>query len=282
MISGMLKLSETYPTCRALISGAASGIGEALALTLAADGWTLALCDVNPTRLEEGAAKVSAAGGTPHLYAFDVRDPRAYQDAVEDFFIRTGGIDLLVNNAGIGAGGPVGEFTLEDWRKTLDINLMGVVHGLHYGVPHMKEQCAGHIINTASAAAFGAWPSMAAYNASKAAVLAISETLYTELEPFNIRVSCLMPSYLRTDLHRTLVGTPDAVKLAGVLVKRSRHSAGEFAAYALEQAGRGELYVIFPKQAHDHWRLKRFFPARYFRKLKETMAQMAVRRKAQQ
>lgn len=263
----MLKLSERYPTKRALITGAGSGIGEALSLQLAADQWHIALCDVNGTNMEEAAARVEAAGGQSHPYAFDVRDRDAYSRAVEDFAGRTGGLDLLINNAGIGSGGAVGSMSLEDWDTTLSINLMGVVNGLHFCVPVLKAQQSGHIINTASAAAWAAMPNMAAYNASKAAVLAISETLYTELLPYNVGVSCLMPTYIRTGLDRTLIGTPEMKKTAVKLITKSGYTPEEVAAYTLERAGLGSLYIVFPGEVRKVWKMKRLLPRRYFRSI---------------
>lgn len=263
----MLKLTERYPKKRAWITGGAAGIGEALSLRLAADRWEIAVCDVNPTTLEEASARIEAAGATVHPYAFDVRDREAYQSCIDNFVRKTGGIDLQVNNAGIGAGGAMGEFSLQDWDTTLSINLGGVVNGLHFAVPILKRQQGGHIINTASAAAFGSMPNMAAYNASKAAVLAISETLHTELAPYKIGVSCLMPSFIKTDLHKTMIGTATGIKFGKKLVQGSEHTADQLAAFTLERAGAGELYLIFPREARMAWYLKRLLPHRYFKSI---------------
>lgn len=261
----MLKLSERYPKKRAWITGAAAGIGEALSLKLAVDHWEIALCDVNSTTLEETAARIEAAGAAVYPYTFDVRDRAAYESCLTNFVGKAGGIDLMVNNAGIGSGGAMGEMTLQDWDTTLSINLVGVVNGLHFATPMFKRQHSGYIINTASAAAFGSMPHMSAYNASKAAVLAISETLHTELAPYNVGVSCLMPSFIRTDLHKTMIGTPTGVRFGKLLVERSAHTADELATYTLDQAGRGELYIIFPREARMAWHLKRLLPHRYFK-----------------
>src|SRR5687768_4495773 len=145
----MLKLSQRFPNKRAWITGAASGIGEALSIRLAADQWQIAICDVNPSALEEAAARIEAAGAKVNPYAFDVRDREAYQHNLSDFVEHTGGLDFMVNNAGVGSGGAMSEMTLEDWDTTLSINLMGVVNGLHFAVPILKQQRAGHIMNTA-------------------------------------------------------------------------------------------------------------------------------------
>jgi len=275
----MLELTMKYPLKRALISGSASGLGEAFSLQLAADGWTIGMCDVNSTSLEEAASKVEEAGGKPITYSFDVRDRDAYHDATEAFIAQAGGIDLLINNAGIGSGGLLGEMSLEDWDRTLGINLGGVVNGLHFAVPHMKSQGSGYIINTASAAAFAAAPAMTAYNASKAAVLAISETLHAELAPYNIGISCLMPTFINTPLHKTMIGTPEAVKAAIRAVSHSKHTAEDTIRFTLEQAGKGEFYVIYPPRARRIWNVKRLFPRRYFKEIEKLAMQQAAKSK---
>lgn len=270
----MLRLSTTYPQKRTLISGAASGIGEAFSVRLAADGWTVALCDVNAARLEDAAARVEGAGGAPITYCFDVRDRDGYQHAIGDFVQQKGGIDLLINNAGIGAGGVFEDVSLEDWDTTIDINLKGVIHGLHFALPHLKAQRSGHILNTASVAAFAAPVAMAPYNATKAAILAISETLYTELHDFNIRVSCMMPYFVRTNIHQGTIGTPEAKSAAAAMVTHSPYSADDLVTYALDQAGRGELYILFPAITRRLWRTKRFFPRRFFKMALDYARQM--------
>jgi NADP-dependent 3-hydroxy acid dehydrogenase YdfG len=111
----------------------------------------------------------------------------AYEKAANDFLQQAGGIDLLFNNAGVGDGGAIGEYSLENWEWMTGINQMSVVYGCHYFVPAFKKQRSGHILNTASFAAITCAPTMGAYNMTKAAVVAISETLYGELMDFNVR-----------------------------------------------------------------------------------------------
>ncbi len=112
---------------------------------------------------------------------------------------------------------------------------------------------------------------MAAYNASKAAVLAITETLHTELEAYQINVSCLMPLYVRTSLHQTLIGTDEAVTIARKLITGAQYAADDVARYALEKAGKGDLYIFFPNEARRLWWFKRLSTRLYFRYMLRSM-----------
>src|SRR5271170_3631904 len=181
-MSSLSRLSERYPKKRAFITGAGSGLGLAFAKELACNGWTIALTDLHQHLLDEAATIVRSSGGTPFTYKFDVTQYEAFQKAINSFVKSTGGIDLGINNAGVGCAGFIDQQPIEIFRKVIDINLMGVVNGCHLFVPTMVQQKSGHILNVASAAAFAAAPRMAAYNISKAGVLALSETLRAELE----------------------------------------------------------------------------------------------------
>lgn len=255
----MWTLSKTYPQKRAFITGAASGLGEALCLLLARDGWTLGMADMRPDALETAAAKVSAAGGKPLLYTLDVRDRTVYESVVQKFLAAAGGVDLVVNNAGVGGGGEMGEFTLEDWDWLMGINFMGVVNGCHYFAPVLQTQRSGHIINTASAAAIIPVPGMAAYCSAKAAVKMLSEVLSNEMHPFGARVSVVMPQFFRTNLYERTRGSGSSD--ARRLIERARYSAEDVARVVLRDAGRGRLHILFPFHTRIYWWLGRFFPA---------------------
>jgi NAD(P)-dependent dehydrogenase (short-subunit alcohol dehydrogenase family) len=109
----------------------------------------------------------------------------------------TGAVDLVVNNAGVGAGGRIGELSIEDWRWT-DVDLYGVIHGCHVFVPILREQGRGHVLNVASAAGLLCAPHMAAYNVAKAGVVALSETLAAELAGSGVGVTVLCPTFFKT------------------------------------------------------------------------------------
>lgn len=278
----MYLLSRSHPAKRAFITGAASGLGKAFCIELAKDGWNLGMADINVKELETAAAEVTALGGKTWLYPLDVADKEQYAKVAQAFLADAGGIDLLFNNAGVGDGGAFEEYGLENYEWMVGINQMGVVYGCHYFIPAMKKQRSGHILNTASAAAIGCAPTMGAYNMTKAAVVAISETLYGELMDHNIQVSCIHPTYFRTNVVQYARGGELVKKATQLFIEKSGLEADTVAQEILNRAGKKELYIILPEAARKMWLFKRLAPTWFRKKVKEQfMAAMskAMRRK---
>lgn len=278
----MYLLSRSHPTKRAFITGAASGLGKAFCIELAKDGWNLGMADINVKELETAAAEITTLGGKTWLYPLDVSDKEQYAKVAQAFLADAGGIDLLFNNAGVGDGGAFEEYGLENYEWMVGINQMGVVYGCHYFIPAMKKQRSGHILNTASAAAIGCAPTMGAYNMTKAAVVAISETLYGELLDHNIQVSCIQPTYFRTNVVQYARGGELVKKATQLFIEKSGLEADTVAQEILNRAGKKELYIILPEAARKMWLFKRLAPTWFRKKVKEQfMAAMskAMRRK---
>jgi NADP-dependent 3-hydroxy acid dehydrogenase YdfG len=265
----MYKLSTLHPRKRAFITGAASGLGKALCLELAADGWTIGISDINDDQLANTHTEITKLGGKPLSFHLDVSNRDEYQQVVQNYLQETGGVDMLVNNAGVGDGGVFEEYSLDNWEWMVRINQMSVVYGCHIFIPVLKQQRSGHIINIASLAAISCAPQMGAYNMTKAAVVAISETLYGELMDFNIQVSCAQPSYFKTNIAAGVRGGEKVKKITQYLLDRSGLEPTEIAQEILTRAGNGELYVILPRNARKLWWFKRFFPMRFRRMVKE-------------
>ncbi|MCX6206184.1 MAG: SDR family NAD(P)-dependent oxidoreductase [Bacteroidetes bacterium] len=265
----MYQLSKTYPEKRAFITGAASGLGRALSLELAQDGWTIGMSDINMEQLAAAASEVQASGGKAMTFHLDVSDKVEYKSVADAFLEQAGGIDLLFNNAGVGDGGAFEEYALENYDWMTGINQLGVVYGCYYFIPTMKKQKSGHILNTASAAAIGCAPTMGAYNMTKAAVVAISETLYGELMSFNIKVSCIQPTYFRTNVIQYARGGALVKKATQMFIDRSGLEAVDVAKEILTRAGKNELYIILPKAAYKMWLMKRLAPVWFRKKVTE-------------
>lgn len=263
------RLTDAYPKKRAFITGAGSGLGLAFARALCADGWTVGATDINEKRLDDAATVLRSIGGSTVSYVFDVSRYEEFEKAVKDFADRHGGIDIGINNAGIGCGGLFDEVSIDEFRKTIEINLMGVANGCHLFVPIMKKQGYGHILNVASAAAFLTAPRMSAYSASKAAVVALSECIRGELADRNIVVSILAPSYVRTNIGNETIGAENDKKFSCMLVDESRISAEEVAHDSLKLMANGNLYIMLPRKARILWRLKRSMPEKYWRLVKK-------------
>jgi len=187
----------------AVITGAGSGIGRALAASFTQQGAVLILGDIDEAGLEE-TRRLHPAAASVELAAVDVRDPDAVERLADRTFERHGSVHLLCNNAGVGCGGRIWDQPLADWDWLFRINVMGVVHGLHSFIPRMLDQGApAHVVNTASMMGLLTAPGLGAYAASKHAVLAISETLRHDLaaENASIGVSVLCPGPVATRVH---------------------------------------------------------------------------------
>jgi short-subunit dehydrogenase len=179
-----------------------------------------------------------------------------------------GPVDRVINNAGVGAGGKrIGEISMEDWQWVIGPNLWGVIHGCHVFVPKLRALKRGGIINVASTASFAAAPTMGPYNVSKAAVLALSETLAGELSGSGVAISALCPTFVRTNITRDGRISGKSTQLADKLMRWTGVSADGVARTALNALDRGQLYVLPQLDARLIWRLKRYVPAGYARGL---------------
>ena len=184
----------------AVITGGASGIGRAVADRAAGEGMKIVLGDIEEGPLKEAVDELTGRGAEALGVVTDVSDAasvRALRDRTLDRF---GAVHLVHNNAGIGLGGPIWEVSEEDWRWILGVNLWGVIHGVATFVPLLIAQGEGHIVNTASIAGLTAAPFLGPYNASKHAVVAISETLFKDLQAMGapVGVSVLCPGFVQT------------------------------------------------------------------------------------
>ncbi len=184
----------------ALVTGAGSGIGRATASALARQGARLLLVDRDAGALE----KVGESLAGSQTIACDVGDERAMEQLAARVLSEHGVPDVVVNNAGIGVGGPFLDTGPDDWRRIVDINLLGVVHGCRlFGRAMVERGQGGQIVNTASAAAFSPAKDLAAYASTKAAVLMLSECLRAELHPHGIGVTAVCPGFIATNITRT-------------------------------------------------------------------------------
>lgn len=194
----------------AVITGAASGIGLAMAHRFAAEGMRLVLSDVEAPALDAAVAGLPAATEVVSTLC-DVSKGEQV-DALRDFALDSfGAVHLVCNNAGVGGGGAMTELNLTDWEWVIGVNLWGVIHGVRAFLPVLVAQGEGHIVNTASVAGLFAAPFMGAYNVSKYGVVALSETLFNELAMADagVGVSVLCPSWVRTNIATSSRNHPD-------------------------------------------------------------------------
>jgi NAD(P)-dependent dehydrogenase (short-subunit alcohol dehydrogenase family) len=187
----------------AIVTGAGSGIGAAGALLFAAEGARVVVVDSVAERVDATVAAVRAAGGDALGCTTDVSDFQAVGATVEATLAEYGRVDILWNNAGIvrGFGVPLEEISVETWHEVIDVNLNGTFYALKHVIPHMKARRSGAIVNTASIAGLVAYiPGRAPYSASKGAIVALTRLAALELAAFNIRVNCIAPGRVHTNI----------------------------------------------------------------------------------
>jgi NAD(P)-dependent dehydrogenase (short-subunit alcohol dehydrogenase family) len=185
----------------AFVTGGASGIGLALGRAFAEAGMKVMLADVEADALAAAVKSLHNVGPEVRGVVCDVADPVSVEDAAKASHEAFGNVHVVCNNAGVAAGGGIDHISLDNWRWVLDVNLMGVLHGIRSFLPHIRAHGeGGHIVNTASMAGMINGMGLSPYAASKFAVVAMSEGLAAQLKPLGIGVSVLCPSYVRTGI----------------------------------------------------------------------------------
>ena len=244
----------------AFVTGGASGIGFALGAAFAQAGMRVMLADIETDALAEAVKSLQDFEPNVRGVACDVADPVSVERAAKASFQAFGNVHVVCNNAGVAAAGGIDNISLDNWRWVLDVNLMGVLHGIRTFLPHIRAHGeGGHIVNTASMAGMNSGLGFSPYVASKFAVVGMSEGLATQLKPFGIGVSVLCPGYVRTRIGGSgrnrpqrygATQTPDPASPAGLLVAQiaERLECGldpsDVASRVLAAIREDELYVF--------------------------------------
>jgi NADP-dependent 3-hydroxy acid dehydrogenase YdfG len=224
---------------RILVTGAASGLGLAVARRYHRAGWRVLLSDV-----DEEAAVAAAGELGAEAIRLDVTDDEDWGGARDWCEREWGGLDVLVNNAGVGAGGRFEKIGMADWDWIWEINVKGVVRGCRTFVPGFKARGSGHLVNVASLAGIMNLPAMSSYNVTKAAVISLSDTLRLELEPHGVHTTVVCPAFVRTNLGARLRSPDPAL---ATLMDRLMASSKVTAADVADQ--------VFDAVAHKRFRL---------------------------
>ena len=248
-----------------VITGAASGIGRGLALAFAKEQCTILLADINEAGLKQTSEMVRKAGGNPEIFLCDVSKLDDVMRMADHCFSTWGKVDILVNNAGVASIGFMGDIPIKNWEWIVSINFWGVVYGCHAFVPRMKKQGSGYIVNVASAAGILSSAEMSPYNATKAATISISETLKSELAPYNIGVTVLCPTFIKTNLMESMRFTDEFQKQCSVTgVENARWTPDMIAALIVHAVRKNKLYVVPQMVAKLMWISKRISPSAFF------------------
>jgi NAD(P)-dependent dehydrogenase (short-subunit alcohol dehydrogenase family) len=256
----------------AFVTGSASGVGLAMAKAFAEEGMNVMLADVEQSALDSALKELNQYGNHVHGVACDVADADSVERAAQATFAAFGKVHVLCNNAGVAAGGGIDSISIDSWRWVVDVNLMGVVYGVRSFLPHMRAHGeGGHIVNTASMAGMiSGW--FSPYDATKFAVVAMSEGLRPQLQPLGIGVSVLCPYFVRTKIGESgrnrqerygQMSTLDPGSPAAAVVEeiRKQIAAGldpaDVAARVLAAIENEELYIF------THPNMRRFVEARF-------------------
>ena len=246
---------------RVFITGGASGLGFALALRFAREGWRVAVADINDERCTTACASIDKAGGESLAVRCDITSDVEVEEAADHVAREWGGLDVLINNAGVASAGTLLDTSMDDWRWMIDINLLGAVRVSRAFLPLMKEASSGHVINIASAAGIVQSPGMASYNVAKAGMIALSETLKNELKPYNIGVTVVCPSFFVTNLLESFKGDDTGAReVANRLMDRSKLTADDIAEATWQGMKNNDFFVFGHSEARLAYHFKRLFP----------------------
>ena len=249
-----------------LVTGAGSGIGRSTALLAARRGADLVVCDRNEAGLAETEAEARSLGREVLARRVDVADRDQMTEFATAVGESVGAVDLLVNNAGVGLGAEFLDTELSDWDWIVSINLMGVVHGCKLFVPPMVEQGAGgHVVNVSSVAGYMASPPLAAYSATKFAVLGLSEALREELRPHGIGVTAICPGLINTPITTTsrmrgASADPARRERIRAMYERRNYGPDRVARNILKAVDRGRTVAPVSPEAWFAYGLKRLSP----------------------
>ena len=239
-------MGEKLSGCTALVTGASSGIGRATAAELAKLGADVVVVARRKDRLDDLVSRIAAAGGSATAIVADITDETAAQDVVAQTVERHGRLDILVNNAGVMLLGPSAEASVEDWKRMVDLNVLGLLYCTHAALPHLLEAAqngqrrVADLVNVSSIGGRTVRPGSQVYNLTKWGVGALSESMRQELASKHVRVSVLEPGPTRTELQEAnrpeilaqikarqdgfeLLEAQDLADAIGYMVTRPRH-----------------------------------------------------------
>jgi NAD(P)-dependent dehydrogenase (short-subunit alcohol dehydrogenase family) len=260
---------------RVLITGAASGLGRALALRFAKEGADICIADINQEGAAESLKLVEQAGGSGWIYNLDVTKPDQWQALVAEVEQRWQGIDVVINNAGVATGDRIEQGDWSTWEWVIDINLKSVALGCRAFTPMMKTQGSGYFINTASLAGLMTAPLMASYNVTKAAVVALSDTMHHELKPYGIGTTVLCPGFFRTNLDKGMrTSDPQLLKMVDKVFESSELTADDVADICYRDMKKNKLICNPHKMGRRAYFIKRYMPWLFSHLVGKTAAKM--------
>ena len=251
------ELAQLYPQKRAIITGAGSGLGFELTKFLSMDGWKIVCIDLNTDAVE--------AFQNPSLtiHNLDITDRSEFEKVITEFCKKQQGVDLLINNAGVGEGAIFKDYPLENWDWIIDINLKAVISGTYFTLPYFLKNNAGTIVNISSMAGIANLPKMSPYNVTKAAVISLSETLSHELSKTGIRVKCVTPTFFQSSVLQHSKGDAETLQSAQRFVSGAKLSSKDAALVILKNLHKKQETLRFPFSADIFFYSRKLLPGIY-------------------
>lgn len=259
---------KSFANKTAVITGAGSGIGRALAQQLSEEGALLALSDVNEKSLEETKASLKGTGKVS-LTKLDVSDRSAFEQYAKDTITEFGQVDMLFNNAGVALAQTVEDCSYDDFEWLMNINFWGVVYGTKSFLPHMLTRPEAIIVNVSSIFGIIALPTQSQYNAAKFAVRGFTESLRQEVKKTNLNVSCVHPGGIKTNIvvngrmHTSMVGEQTHTQQIEEFNKMARTTPEKAALTILNGVRKNKRRILIGQDAKFMDRMQRFFPEKY-------------------
>jgi NAD(P)-dependent dehydrogenase (short-subunit alcohol dehydrogenase family) len=242
----------------AIVTGGASGIGCALSKQLSLRGAIVIVADINIEGAQQAVSDITSGGGCARAVQLDVSRADDVKKLVDDIAAEYGRLDYMFNNAGIAIGADARDLTLEHWRRIIDVNLLGVIHGTIAAYPLMVKQGFGHIVNTASMAGLIGQPMGIPYVTSKYAIVGLSCTLRVEAADLGVKVSVVCPDYVQTSVWDSPLLKMKKEDLPKPLFKMI--DATKAARYITKGVERNQAFIVFPLRARVLWWLHRLSP----------------------
>lgn len=248
----------------AIVTGAGSGLGRAIAEYLAKHGAIVVITDINLTSANETLNRINQNGGSGQVIRIDVCDPEAVKKMISITINKYGRIDYLFNNAGAAINGEFKDMTLEHWHKMMDVNFWEIIYGCKLVYPIMIKQGKGHIVNIASFAGLMPGGLMTSYSSSKHAAVGFTLNLRSEAKQYGIQVTALCPGYLETPMHESALNITDYVIEHDIKYRQKKHNYPTAEA-CINRMMRGVLrnkcIVVSPRIQIPFWWLYRIFPS---------------------
>lgn len=260
-----------------LITGAASGLGKAIAQLYADKGWRVLVVDIQDKLGEEFIKELNNENKTAEYYHCDIGRKQSFDDLYKQINAKHECIDILINNAGVGSVGALEVTTEDEWDRLIRLDLMSVIYGTQALLPLLKKSKKAHIASTASFAGLATMPGMMSYNVAKAGVIAFSETLQGEMALYNIGVSVICPAFFQTNLVDSMQGASDKTK--GFIHKQMQTSgitADDVANDIYKAVENNTFMIISHAQSRRQLLVKRLFP-RFFMSKKTKLYQKIMR-----